>query len=210
MWTAVLGSFQSSLVLGSLDSVLPRFVNQMYGWNSIQAGAAFLAFVGPCIFSPTVGQLTHRYGARKCAIWGYTGAGVSLGLIGAAAGKQPPFQALLLVMLCISGVFILFAEISSWVDAVTAAEIQALERPHRFRQGFLAHVYGLTNIMFASGFVLGPIGAGFLYQRFGWITVALLLGIGTIACSLPTIIWMQRVTISQEPRKVVYQEPEIA
>jgi hypothetical protein len=68
------------------------------------------------------------------------------------------------ILLVVAGTFNLFLEISSWIDAVVMAESQAIDYLNCFPAGgAIAQVYGLMNIMFALGFVAGPLGAGFIY-----------------------------------------------
>ncbi|KAF4219059.1 hypothetical protein CNMCM5878_003914 [Aspergillus fumigatiaffinis] len=73
------------------------------------------------------------------------------------------------------------------------AESQAIDYPNRFAPGgATAQVYGLTNVMFALGFVAGPLGAGFVYQRLGWAATVLLLALVTVISSIPTMLWLGR------------------
>ncbi|KAH3617290.1 hypothetical protein KXW67_006338 [Aspergillus fumigatus] len=58
--------------------------------------------------------------------------------------------------------------------------------------GAIAQVYGLTNVMFALGFVAGPLGAGFVYRKFGWAATVLLLALVTVISSVPTMLWLGR------------------
>jgi MFS family permease len=46
--------------------------------------------------------------------------------------------------------------------------------------------------MFALGFVAGPLGAGFVYQKFGWAATVLLLALVTVISSVPTMLWLGR------------------
>jgi hypothetical protein len=77
-----------------------------------------------------------------------------------------------MVLLMVAGTFNLFSEILSWIDAVAMAERQAMDYLDCFLAGgAIAQVYGLTNVMFALGFVAGLLGAGFIYQKFSWAVI---------------------------------------
>jgi MFS family permease len=68
-----------------------------------------------------------------------------------------------------------------------------MDYPDRFPAGgAITQVYGLTNVMFALSFIAGPLGAGFIYQKFGWAATVLLLALMTIISSVPTMLWLGR------------------
>ncbi|RHZ43322.1 uncharacterized protein CDV56_101391 [Aspergillus thermomutatus] len=193
MWTAIWGSFQSAFICGALDSVLPLFVWHTYGWNSMEAGGSFVALVGPSVLSPLVGRSIQQYGVKKSATTGYLGTGIALGCLAFVSRDGALYQTLLMILLVVAGTFNLFSEISSWIDAVAMAESQAIDYPNRFAPGgATAQVYGLTNVMFALGFVAGPLRAGFVYQRLGWAATVLLLALVTVISSIPTMLWLGR------------------
>lgn len=193
MWTAIWGSFQSAFICGALDSVLPLFVWHTYGWNSMQAGGSFVALLGPSVLSPLVGKTIQQHGVRKSATAGYVGTGVALGCLSFVGHDGALYQTFLVMLLVVAGTFNLFSEISSWIDAVAMAESQAMDYPDRFPAGgAIAQVYGLTNVMFALGFVAGPLGAGFVYRKFGWAATVLLLALVTVISSVPTMLWLGR------------------
>jgi MFS family permease len=49
------------------------------------------------------------------------------------------------------------------------------------------------NVMFALGFVAGPLGAGFIYQKFGWAATVLLLALVTVISSVLIMLWLGRM-----------------
>ncbi|GFF57083.1 hypothetical protein IFM51744_09086 [Aspergillus udagawae] len=191
MWTAMWGSFQSSLICYGLNSVIPLFVLHMYGWDSLQAGASTIALVGPAVLSPLVGWAIERVGSRKSAALGYLGSGVVLALLSVADRNGLPSQPVLMVLLVLAGVFALFSEIASWLDAVSLASAGASGYSVRLGNGFaISQVYGLTNVMSALGFVIGPLLARSIYERSGWTALVLLLASVSITSTIPTALWM--------------------
>jgi hypothetical protein len=96
-----------------------------------------------------------------------------------------------MVLLVLSGVFALFSEIASWLDAVSVASAGARGYPVRLGNGFaITQDYGLTNVMSALGFVIGRLFARFIYQRVGWTALVLLLASVSVASTIPTVLWM--------------------
>jgi MFS family permease len=191
MWTAIWGSFQTSLICYGLNSIIPLFVLHIYGWNSVQAGASTIALMGPSVLSPLVGWAIDRVGSRKSAVLGYLGSAVALALLSVTERNALPSQPVLMVLLVLAGMFALFSEIASWLDAVSVASAGARAYPVRLGNGFaITQVYGLTNVMSALGFVIGPLFARFIYQRSGWTALVLLLASVSIASTIPKMLWM--------------------
>ncbi|EAL86731.1 putative MFS multidrug transporter [Aspergillus fumigatus Af293] len=160
---------------------------------SKKAGGSFVALLGPSVLSPLVRKTIQQHGVRKSATARYVGTGVALGCLSFVGHDGALYQTFLVMLLVVAGTFNLFSEISSWIDAVAMAESQAMDYPDRFPAGgAIAQVYGLTNVMFALGFVAGPLGAGFVYQKFGWAATVLLLALVTVISSVPTMLWLGR------------------
>lgn len=63
-------AIQGALIT-SLDSTLPIYVRQLFGWDSLGAGLVFLPLVLPSFLSPVVGWLTDRYGPRWLTTIGF-------------------------------------------------------------------------------------------------------------------------------------------
>jgi MFS family permease len=55
------GTFVVSLVLTSFDSVLPLFVEEVFGWRQTGQGLIFIALVVPHILDPLLGSLVDRH-----------------------------------------------------------------------------------------------------------------------------------------------------
>jgi MFS family permease len=49
--------------------------------------------------------------------------------------------------------------------------------------------YGLFNLAFAVGCLIGPLSAGLINQHAGWGIMTLTFGLLAIVSSVPTVIW---------------------
>lgn len=49
--------------------------------------------------------------------------------------------------------------------------------------------YGLFNLSWAAGCLIGPLSAGMINQRAGWGTMTLTFGLLSVVTAIPTIIW---------------------
>lgn len=78
----------------------------------------------------------------------------------------------------------LMAEITYLVEA------KERRRPGAFgRGGAYAQAYGLFNMAFAGGCMVGPIWAGFVNERAGWGTMAWSLAVLSFVSAIPTAVW---------------------
>lgn len=67
---ALYGIFVNVSVLVALDSVLPLFVKENFGWDSLAAGSMFFCLVLPTLGGPLVGWLCDRFGPRWITVAG--------------------------------------------------------------------------------------------------------------------------------------------
>lgn len=178
-------------MLSCFDSVVPLYVKDLFGWTSTGAGLIFLPIVVPSLFSPVVGWLTDRYGARWPATLGFVLACpmfVCLRFVNRDSMSQ---KVLLCALLALIGLALtlsmppLMAEITYLVSA------KEKRHPGIFGAGgAYAQAYGLFNMAFAGGAVVGPIWAGFVNESAGWGTMGWSLGILSLVASVPTALYV--------------------
>lgn len=181
---------EASLIT-SFDSVLPLFVYQTFHWYSLQAGILYLAIVIPSFISPVVGHLCDRYGPRWLATSGFVCAAPLFVLLRLVTHNSPGQKVLLAALLALIGLALtstfqpLMAEISYVVSAKEKA------RPGAYgKGGAYAQAYGLFNMAWAGGSLVGPIWAGFIEKQAGWGTMAWSLGLLSGLTAIPTAIWV--------------------
>jgi MFS family permease len=188
---ALWGCFVQAHLLTSFDAVLPLFVKHTFGWNSRGAGLVFLALVIPSFISPAIGWLSDRHGPRWYAAGGYLLCIPVLILLRLVTHDDLGQKVLLCVLLALLGAFLMLFEIPFWVEIVWVVEQKCKEDPHYDSggKGAFAQAYGLTNLFFASGVMVGPIWAGFIDQAAGWATMAWSLALLCAVSTIPTVIW---------------------
>ncbi|KAG9947027.1 MFS general substrate transporter, partial [Aureobasidium melanogenum] len=188
---ALFGCFISAALLTSFDSILPLYVNEIWGWNSIGAGLIFLAVTIPSFTGPLVGGYADKHGVRWLATSGFIIVGPCFILMRLVDHNDIRQKVLLCALLALIGLGItlsltpLMAEVSYAVDA------QGAKRPAGFfgKNGAFAQAYGLFNMAYAAGTLAGPLLAGLVKQRAGWGTTTLVLGCVSFVCVVPTVIW---------------------
>ncbi|KAL9620447.1 MAG: hypothetical protein Q9160_005032 [Pyrenula sp. 1 TL-2023] len=185
MWGCV---FQAMIITG-LDAVIPLFVSRTFHWTSSGAGLLFLAFVIPSVATPIVGHLSDRHGPKLFAVLGYVLMVPPLVLLRLVVHNTLRQKVLLGALLAWMGLASACFEIPVWVEIVVIAEMKGLEDPELFGdRGAIGQAYGLGNMGWALGAVLGPVWAGFVYQSAGWGTMGWTLGLLCAVSAVPTAI----------------------
>ncbi|ORZ04162.1 major facilitator superfamily domain-containing protein [Lobosporangium transversale] len=143
--------------LASLEPTLPYYLNARFGMTEGQIGLVFIAFTMPTIVSPLAGWISDRYGARYlCA--GAVACCASFMLILSIESK--PLWGIILNLICIG------LSTSSFIAPVLG-EISAVVRRTGDKNAY-ARAFAIFNIAFSFGMLIGPILAGFVYQKHGF------------------------------------------
>lgn len=111
LWTsprliaAVYGCLTHTMLLASIDSILPLFVKRTFSWTAAAAGSIFLTITCPSLFGTFFGALADRYGSRLVSLTGLTLTTVNLGLMGLVKNNVLLDQILLCIFLTLAGNF---------------------------------------------------------------------------------------------------------
>jgi MFS family permease len=195
-------TIQASL-LTAFDSILPLFVRDTFRWNSIGAGLIFLPIIAGSLVGPIVGKYSDKVGPRWFATIGFIAACPFLILLRLVyqdtIGQKVLFCALL-ALLALALTFVItpmMAEIAYAVDA------KAKRRPPGFfgKNGAYAQAYGLFNMAWAAGSMIGPLLGGLVNERAGWAVTTLILGIVSLVTAIPTVIWTGGSVCNQRRRR---------
>ncbi|OMP82586.1 putative MFS-type transporter [Diplodia seriata] len=185
-----------SILMSSLDAVLPLYVRARFNWSSTGAGLIFLPVVIPSFLAPAFGALADRglcaprYLAAggalvACPCW------VCLRFVDDDIdGDALKAKVVLCVLLAVLGVAL--AAIMPCVMAEITHVVRAKEakRPGAFgKTGAYAQAYGLFNMAWAGGALVGPIWAGYVKDTAGWGTMGWSLGLLAACSAVPAVLW---------------------
>lgn len=191
-----------AMILTGFDVTLPLFVSDTFHWNSLGAGLIFLAPLCPSFFQPIYGRCVDRFGPRWIA-----GAGLLLCV--------PPFVCLRFVTHDSLGQKVLFCALlfligfgASLTLSATMAEFMNVctekerKKPGSMgKSGAYAQSYGLFNVSWALGSLIGSYWAGGIRQAagfgaMGW-SFALLCGVFVV----PTVLFIGGSFFERKARK---------
>lgn len=181
----------AAMVLTGFDVTLPLFVRDTFNWNALGAGLIFLAALSPSFIQPIYGRAVDTYGPRWIA---------SAGLL----VTVPPFVCLRFVthntlpqkvLLCAFLAIIGFGVSLTLAATMTEFTWICAEKERRIpgsmgKGGAYAQSYGLFNVSWALGSLVGSYWAGGIKQAAGFGTMgwsfALLCGVFVI----PTVLFV--------------------
>ncbi|CAG9944588.1 unnamed protein product [Clonostachys rosea f. rosea IK726] len=187
---ALWGTLVHAIIQTSFDSTLPLFVKSTFHWDSTGAGLAFLPLVAPCFISPLIGIMNDKYGPKWLATSGFIIATpflICLRFVSEDSLNHKIMMCGLLVGVGLAVALVfgpLMAEISwSAVDGMDPTQDDMSAVPY-------AQAYGLYNMAFSGGCMLGPILGGLIRDRAGWPTVCWVLGLITAASTITQALWI--------------------
>ncbi|KAF8976203.1 hypothetical protein BGZ46_008458 [Entomortierella lignicola] len=154
--------------LSSLEPTLPYYLRDRFNLSEGQIGLVFIAFTLPTIISPLAGWISDRYGAKYLCSGAVTVCGCFMLVLSI---ENKPLWAIVLNLVGIG------LSTSSFIAPVLG-EISAVVRRTGDKAAF-ARAFAIFNIAFSFGMLIGPILAGYIYNKHGFkwncITVACIL-----------------------------------
>ncbi|KAK2025103.1 MFS general substrate transporter [Colletotrichum zoysiae] len=183
---ALWGTLVHGIVTTSFDSTLPLFVSETFDWDSVGAGLIFLPLVTPSLLGPLVGAACDRWGARLLSSIGFLIATpflICLRFVDSNSLSQKIILCALLIGVGIAMALVLgplMAEITWVVEEAFPSSAQSS----------YAQAYGLYNMAFSGGALLGPIIGGMIRDAAGWGTLGWTLGLVTFVTFITQAIWI--------------------
>ncbi|KAE8373183.1 major facilitator superfamily domain-containing protein [Aspergillus bertholletiae] len=166
-----------AILWSSFDTVLPLHVMDTFNWSPFWVGICFLPLFAPSFFSPLVGDAVDRYGSRTIAFLGFLLDFPTFFLLRLITHDTEQDQVLLYIFLFIAGIASSLQMVSLMTEISLVVERHEKESPGIFgTQGGMGQAYGLFNVAWSGGQVLGPLIAGLLSDRGGWVTMVSVFG----------------------------------
>ncbi|PLB51161.1 MFS amine transporter [Aspergillus steynii IBT 23096] len=174
-----------AMMYSSFDTVLPLYVMRTFKWGPMLIGFCFLPLFAPSFSSPQVGAAVDRCGPRLIAFLGFSlGCPVFL-LLRLITENTAHDQILLYIFLFIAGIATTMQMVALMTEVDHFVEGEEKAHPGIFgKQGAMAQAYGLFNVAWSGGQVLGPLVAGLLMDLGGWSTMTCAFGVMSAATAI--------------------------
>ncbi|OTB16755.1 hypothetical protein K445DRAFT_317047 [Daldinia sp. EC12] len=181
---------ESGIMMG-FDATLALFVQRTFGWNSTAAGIMFLAVFLPGFISPLVGWLADKYGARWPCFFGFIFMIPLLVCLRFVTDNSIQHKVLLCVLLALLGITLAFANVPLMAEITYVIEAKVAEQPGVFgEKGVYGLGYGLFNMAFSLGGVVGPLWAGYVVESAGWGTLTWSFAIWAASGAVVSYLWL--------------------
>ncbi|KAI4157972.1 MAG: hypothetical protein LQ342_007866 [Letrouitia transgressa] len=198
---ALYGLLVQSVVLCSLEAVLPIFLNETFGWRAQGGGLTLLAIAIPSVFAPVVGYLSDRYSPRWITGSLFMIAVPALVLLRFVQKPSMGDISLLLVSLVVLGFTVNCVMSPLIVDLTNAVEDFEQDHPEMFQKaGPYARVYGMMVFSFAAGTMLGPTLGAYIHRHADWPALALFLGLLSASEGLVALLFTDGFILSKRDK----------
>ncbi len=194
MLTAILGEFVQSTILTALESTLPLRFNLLLHYDSSRVGLLFMVLAIPAFFAPLIEMLSDRFGAKVILGLGYCGTGVLVTLLLFLGAHGPASErgmlALIIPLLFALGTSLGFILTPSWAEATYAVKDLSKRRLGvSGTGGAYATAFGLMEVSYAVGSLVGPLVGGLGTEVWGWEGLVMGMGIVCAICVGPVVLF---------------------
>lgn len=185
--------FQSLLmawIMTSFEATMTIHLHDLFNFTSMGAALMFLALAVPSFVEPLVGKLSDKFGPRWIVSLGFlflTPMLIILRLPDEDTVNQIVLFAALVALVGL-GLTLIFAPVMGELSNVVAAIEE--QNPGKFGPGKgYGQAYGLFNVAFSLGSLIGPFHAGGVFENQGWAMTVLSLGIVTAISVIPSVLF---------------------
>ncbi|KAI0551597.1 MFS transporter-like protein [Xylaria curta] len=187
---ALYGILVESGILIGFDATLALFVQRVFGWNSTAVAVIFLALFIPGLIAPLAGWLSDKYGAKWPSFAGFVLTIPIVISLRFVTENNIQHKVLLGFLLGLAGFTLPFAMTPLMAEISYVIEAKEAETPGIFGEnGVYGLAYGLFNMSFALGGIIGPIWAGYVVESAGWGTLTWNFGLWSASAAVVVFIW---------------------
>lgn len=188
MLAALLGDFMNSTILTGLESILPLRIKLIFSYNSKDVALIFLILSLPSLAAPAVGHLSDKYGAKIMVSLGFVTVTPLIILLRQITHNDSEQVVLLCILLLFIGIALNMILTPVFSEAMYLVDEKEAALPGVFgTRGAYAQAFGLMNMAYAAGSLVGPLVGGLLVRRVGWNVLTLGTGVVCAVCVVPCL-----------------------
>lgn len=160
--TCVIAVIVGGATIAMLEPVLSMFLNSAIGLGPARIGLVFGggALVA-AVLHPMFGHIADRVGGRRLTLWGVAAIGAMLPILSQSWSFPSAVGAYVIGALAIATM--ITPSLTYMAEATASAGTPSF-----------GVAYGLYNVAWAVGLLVGPAVGGFLYERLGFTTLTLI------------------------------------
>jgi MFS family permease len=183
-----------ALVIGWLysafDATITIHAKDVFSFDSFQASLLFLCVGLPEALAPFIGRMSDKWGPRWIVAGGFIFMTPFLILLRLSDHESTQQIVQFAAMLTCTGLGLAFIGTPLMGELTNAVIVEENKTPGSFGYGRgFGQVYGLFNVAFAIGSLVGPFQAGPTLTAHGWGLTTLSLAIISFVMAFPTAYW---------------------
>ena len=190
--TALLLALVQATLLATFDATIPTEAQDLFGFDSLNAGLLFIALVLPyLVVGPLAGWTVDRYGPKPAAVlgFGYLVPVLILLRLVRSGGKSQIIVYCALLALCGIGMGVIGSP--SIVEASFVVGKYDKSNPDLFApNGPYAQLYGINSMVFSAGLTIGPLVSGSLKDAIGYGNMSLVVAVVCLITALLSFIYV--------------------
>ncbi|KAH8594917.1 major facilitator superfamily domain-containing protein [Bisporella sp. PMI_857] len=161
-----------AIVLGTFDATLPTQAQDLYGFDSLQAGVLFAPLIFPnLICGPLAGRAVDRFGTKPAAVCGMLFLVVTLNLLRIPQADSAGHKEIIkfCIILGLNSIGLSIINVPGIVEASKVAEKYHKANKGLFgEQGPYGQLYAFSSMFYCAGLTIGPLIAGTLRDTIGY------------------------------------------
>ena len=184
-------STADAILFTSFDVTLPLFVADTFHWSSLGGGLIFLALLTPTFIQPVFGRFVDKHGPRWIAVTGFVTCVPPFICLRFITHNTMGQKVLLCAMLAVIGLGISLSVAATMAEfTIICAEKERKKPGSMGKGGAYAQSYGIFNVSWALGSLVGSYWAGGVREAAGWGTMGLSFAILCAIVSVPTCLYI--------------------
>lgn len=177
-------------VLTGLETTLPLRSEEIFNFNTLGAGMLFLPIAITSMLGPLVGWWSDKYGARYPLGTGFFLATPFIILLRLPDDDRVSQIVLMFALLTLFGLAVSMMLPSAMAEISTVVTDAEASTPGIFgKGGAYGQAFGLFNLAYSAGSVIGPLEAGFVVDAHGFKTMSWTLGVVSFVASIPAFMF---------------------
>ncbi|QQK43315.1 Major facilitator superfamily domain, general substrate transporter [Penicillium digitatum] len=189
----IVSYFVFALFIASFESTIAMHVRATFGWGVFPVGLLFASIQGPgMILAPLVGVLKDRVGSKVPTTTGFIFLAPFMWALGVAGDERFPWATLgtrgkIIYGVCTTmiGCFMcLLMGVGTMEATATVDELEGLHPGIFGPYGGYSRAVAVTNMTWMSGLLVGPILAGYMVERFGYLELQWVLVVVSLLASV--------------------------
>ncbi|CAI7605314.1 unnamed protein product [Penicillium glandicola] len=199
--------FVFALFIASFESTIAMHVRYAFDWGVFPVGLLFASIQGPgMILAPLVGVLKDRVGSGVPTTIGFISVAPFLWFLGVAGDERFPWATLgnrgkIIYGVCTTMIGCLMCLLNGVGMMEATGTVDELEESHPGifgPYGGYSRAVAITNMSWMSGLLVGPILAGFMVEKFGYLELQCVLVVTSLLASLNAAVNLSSTSPQRE------------